>query len=89
MLNPLLDSRSHLEAWFSVLKRFNGNYSLKREFRQEIEKYFDHNWTQDRTLAFKSPKDLKIFNLLPHGVRYRIYQDYLFDDFLELFKPNF
>ena len=43
----------------------------------------------DKTLAMKKESDLHIFNQLPGFIQNRIYKEFLFEDFLHMFKKAF
>ena len=87
--SPLMDAHNQLEQFFNVLQRFNGNQPLQKEIRSDIETYFEFRWQNDKTQALQTRADQELFEQLPHSVRYRIYSEFLFDEFLLIFAKNF
>jgi len=45
---PLDSIQKQLDCFFGVLKKLNGNHSIDKELRHEIEKYFEFVWKKDR-----------------------------------------
>ena len=54
-----------------------------------MEEFFSYSWSQDRNIAFKSEKDLEIFDQLPESTKTAIYKEFLFTDFLQAFGRFF
>jgi hypothetical protein len=69
-----------------VISRFNNNQAIDRKLTQEIEDFLYLIWEKDKTQALKVSEDRMIYRELPHTIRYKIYTDFLFYDFLKTFK---
>lgn len=87
--SPLNEVQNELESFFGVLKRFNGNCPIEKSLRMDIENFFEFRWEKDKTQALKTQQDRHIFEQLPHIVQYRIYHDFLYDEFLGMFFKAF
>jgi hypothetical protein len=59
------------------------------EFKQKVEIYFDYRWCRDKLMAFDDEGELNLFDQLPDEVKLHIYSDFLFVDFLEIYKSFF
>ena len=55
----------------------------------KFEKYFEYYWKNDKNYAIASEEDFCILRELPSHIQSDIYKDFLFVDFLELFKVHF
>ena len=55
----------------------------------EIEKYYDYYWSNFKGIAFKSSSEQGFYHRLPQAVQDKLYKDYLFTDFLELFEKKY
>ena len=89
MTQPLNENHTQLQMFFGVFRRFNGNMPLDKKLRTEIENFLEYSWSNDPTQALQKEQDRELFNQLPHSVRQRIYTEFLFDVFLEVFKGLF
>ena len=89
ILNPFKDQQDLLEKFLGVLRRFNGNLPIPKPLQTEIEEFFIFTWQKDLTSALREESDRKIYDQLPIGVRHRIYHEFLFYDFLHLFRSLF
>lgn len=89
ILNPHKNQEDQLERFLGVLKRFNGNLPIPKRLQTEIEDFFIFTWQKDLTSALKEESERKIYDQLPMSVRHRIYHEYLFFDFLHLFRSLF
>jgi hypothetical protein len=56
---------------------------------RKIENYFEYYWSHDRNYAIKSGEGQRFMSELPKYIKYRLFSDYLFKDFLYLFKQFF
>ena len=72
-----------------VLKKFNDNLPIDRKISEEIQSFIEMKEEHDKTLALKKESDLHIFNQLPGFIQNRIYKEFLFEDFLLMFKRVF
>lgn len=55
----------------------------------KIEDFFDYFWANDRMRALKSPQDVKITDELQDTFMQHILMEFLFVDFLYIFKKSF
>jgi len=56
---------------------------------QKFEKYFEYYWQNNKNYAIADEEDLALLAELPCSIQSNIYKDFLFQDFLELFKVHF
>jgi hypothetical protein len=75
--------------FFGTIRKFNDDSEMKEDLRNSIECHFDYKWEHDKNQAFLLEEDLNNFRQLPSEVQTKIYQDFLFSDFLETFKQTF
>ena len=78
-----------MERFFGVLKRFNKNLPINRRLMEEIYTFIEMNEKHDKTMAMKKEKDIDLLHQLPYFVQNRIYKEFLFEDFLVLFRKAF
>ena len=78
-----------MARWLLLLKNFNNNKPLPPEMTQKFEKYFEYYWQNDKNYAMISDEDMRILSELPPHIRSSIFRDFLFKDFLELFRVHF
>ena len=78
-----------LYRWLLVLKNFNNNKPLNQELIKKFEKYFEYQWENDKNIAVEEDADLALLSELPVSIQSNIYKDFLFEDFLALFKVHF
>ena len=55
----------------------------------KFEDYFNYFWAHDKNYAIQSEEDMRFMKELPKVIRRDIYKDFLFKDFLYLFKTHF
>ena len=79
----------NLSKWLGLLQHYNQNQPLPKELSLEIEHYFDYYWRNDKNYATSGKSDQRFMSELPKNVRRDIYVDFLFKDFLYLFKTQF
>lgn len=82
------DSES-LSKWLGLLAHFNKNRPLPKEMTKRFEQYFQYYWQHDKNYAIQSDEDMRFMKELPKHIRQDIYRDFLFKDFLYLFKTHF
>ena len=56
---------------------------------QKFEAYFEYFWKNDKNAAVATEEDNAIMRELPEQIKGSIYKDFLFQDFLELFRVHF
>ena len=83
-----------------MLSRFNKGRPLPLEMTRKIESYFEYYWLHDKNYAMKTQEDLRFLSELQKDIRvevrynrfvfiYQIYKEFLFKNFLYLFKHYF
>jgi len=76
--------------FLGTLKRFNGNQQLPAKIVSRIEEYFKYRWENHKNLAVQQePADSKLFDMLPFKVQRGIYTEYLYSNFLSVYKSIF
>lgn len=75
--------------WILVLQNFNNNKPLPPEAVSKFEKYFEYYWKNNKNYAIASEDDFAILSELPQEIQSNIYKDFLFQDFITLFKVHF
>ena len=83
------DSHKDLFKWITLLSRFNNGNPINKDLITEIEGFFDYYWNNDRMRALNSVEGDKFVHELPSNVTETIILEFLFRDFLFLFKSNF
>lgn len=78
-----------LSKWLSMLAHFNKNRPLSKDMVNKFEEYFTYYWAHDKNYAIQSDDDMRFMKELPKVIRRDIYKDFLFKDFLYLFKTHF
>ena len=81
-----LEEGDQLSRFFGTLTSFNGMKPVDVEIKQEVETYFEYRWCRDKLMAFQQEDDMNMYNQLPDEVKLNIYSDFLFVDFLEIYK---
>lgn len=56
---------------------------------QEIESYFLYYWRNDKNFPVCGEENQKIIDELPMDLQSAIFRDFLFKDFLSMFKVHF
>ena len=62
---------------------------IKKDIRIQIEDFFDYYWQNDRSRTLKCTEDKKILDELQDTFVQQIMIDYLYADFLYIFKNHF
>lgn len=83
------EERESLSKWMGMLTHFNGKRPLPKPMIKRFEDYFEYYWAKDKNHAFCSEADKRFLKELPKGIRCKIYKEFLFKDFLYLFKKHF
>lgn len=82
------DSKN-LSKFVLLLAKFNNGLPMSRDIITRIEDFFDYYWANDMLRALKTEQDEMFISQLPDQVVQQILMDFLFRDFLYLFKGNF
>ncbi len=83
------EESENLTKWLGLLARFNKGRPLPKEMTKKIENYFDYYWANDRNYAIRSEEGHRFMEELPKQIRINIYKEFLFKNFLYLFKTYF
>lgn len=86
MMNKELDQDDALCQFLGVLVKFNYDNPLKPAFKSQLESYFNYKWDNDRNLAFMEEHDIAMSDQLPQETQFKLYQEFLFSDFLQSHK---
>ena len=78
-----------LSKWIALLTKFNESQPLSKEMITKIEDFFQFYWLNNPLLAFKSDDDQRFLSELPTQTVEQIYIDYLFRNFLYIYKSFF
>lgn len=78
-----------LSKWIAMLSKFNGGNPLSKEIITNIEDFFDFYWSNNKMIAFQSDIDKRFMHELPDIVTHQIYIDYVYKDFVYMFKNLF
>ena len=73
----------------TLISKFNDGRPLNKTMVTTIEDFFDFYWKNDRLRALKSPADVKITDELQDTFMQHILMEFLFVDFLYIFKKSF
>jgi len=71
------------------LTQFNRGIALNKVFRKDIEQYFDYMWENNRNWAVTDDDDKQILDQLPQECIVSIFKDFLFVQFLQIFRKSF
>lgn len=78
-----------LSMWIALLSRFNSGNPLGKELITKIEDFFNYYWEKNRLAIMRSDLDRRFLRELPDNVQADIFINYLFNDFLYLYKGYF
>jgi len=78
-----------LSKWIALLSRFNNGNPLNKDLITKIEDFFDYYWQNNRLAAIQNETDLRFMDELPYYVQGEIIIDYLFTDFLYIYRSYF
>lgn len=84
-----LDDGDNLSRFFGTITSFNNMKPIDVEFKNSVENYFDYRWCRDKLMAFENDDEMNLFDQLPDEIKLNIYSDFLFVDFLEIYKSFF
>ena len=84
-LNEVNEDGDGLQKFFNVLKRYNLGTDVGVDFRRKIEAHFSNLWDKDRNFAVRDDKDVSLLEQLPQEIINRLYRDFLFVDFLQIY----
>lgn len=88
-LNAELDEGDELTKFFGLIQYFNDNIPVNQSLKEEIEQHFDYRWKNDRNQAIDDPSEKELLGQLPDQVQNKLYQSFLFRNFLNVFRDTF
>lgn len=88
-LNKDLDDGDTLAKFFGMMKHFNDGVLIDYRLKKKIEDHFDFMWNNDKNQAMKTEDDIKNYEQLPEHVQNRLYTNFLFHDFCQLFTQSY
>ena len=83
------EDSENLSKWLGLLTHFNKNRPLSKEMTKKFEQYFEYYWQHDKNYAIQSDEDKRFMKELPKHIRRDIYKEFLFKDFIYLFRTHF
>ena len=84
-----LDDSDELNRFFGVIVQFNNNKQINLQLKRNIEDFFHFKWNNDKNQALKTSEDLAIFYQIPEWLQDNIYKQFLYKDFMQIFKKYF
>lgn len=79
-----------MEKFFIMLRdQFNYGKPLERQFQQDVIRYFDYMWGNNRNNFLMSDAEKIIFGQLSRDCQLDLYRDFLFKDYLFKFRRFF
>ena len=84
-----LEDGERLSKFFGLLTQFNRGVTLNQKFKEDIERYFDYMWENNRNWAVIEEEDQMILEQLPTECIVSIFKDFLFVQFLQTFRKSF
>ena len=84
-----LEDGEQLTKFFGLLTQFNRGVTLNQKFKEDIERYFDYMWENNRNWAVIEEDDQMILEQLPTECIVSIFKDFLFVQFLKTFRKSF
>jgi hypothetical protein len=85
-LDNELEEGEALTKFFGLLKRFNKNQNIDKNFKENMERYFEHRWSENKNWLVNSLEDQEIFQQLPFSCQINVYSKFLYYGFLEAFN---
>lgn len=67
-LNQDLEEGEQLTLFLALFKFFNNGEDIKFELKEEIEKYFDYRWANNKNWAVETEEDLELLGQLPEDI---------------------
>ena len=83
------EDSENLSKWLGLLAHFNKNRPLSKDMTKRFEQYFEYYWQHDKNYAIQSDDDKRFMKELPKHIRRDIYKEFLFKDFIYLFRTHF
>jgi len=56
--------------------------------KHKIERHFNHKWKYDRNQALDEPEEISILEQLPYHVIDKIYRNFLYEQFWNLYRDS-
>lgn len=72
-----------------MLKQFNNDKIIDTKLKVKIEKFFDYKWSNDKNQALDEEEEKMLLDQLPTDVQVRLFTEFLYSDFLKVFKETF
>lgn len=88
-VNDDMDDGYNLFKFFGLLKQFNKGRLINFKLKISIEDYMEYRWKNDKNQAISSEEDMSLLSQLPHEPQKAIYKDFLFFNFLNVFRNYF
>ena len=80
------EESSKLNHFFGTMEKFNGSRKLSEKLLTKFEKYFEYRWRSNNNFAVSTEDDIALLLQLPAIVQTQIYSDYLFKEYLQVYK---
>jgi hypothetical protein len=74
-----------LGLFFHVLVKFNKERPVNPKIKNDIEKYFEHRWSNNLNQAISDSQDVQTFDECPMEVKEKILM-FLFENYLQKFR---
>ena len=84
-----MENPRDLGKWIGLLAYINNGIPLDKKLRIKIEDFFEYYWSKDRMRTLKSTADKKIIDELQDTFVQQILMEFLYVDFLYIFKKHF
>lgn len=79
-----------LEPFFALLRgQFNYGKPLKKELRDDISNFMNLTWQNNRNNFLVSETDQRLFDQLYSNTQLAVFKDFIFKEFLYLFRRFF
>jgi len=79
----------NLSRWLALLSRFNHGRPLNKELLTDIEDFFEYYWANNKFSALSNNEDRRFLSELPNSLQKQIFMDFMFKDFLYVFRTHF
>jgi hypothetical protein len=84
-----MENPRDLSKWIGLLTYINNGYPIDKKLQIKIEDFFEYYWAKDRMRTLKSTRDKKIIDELQDTFVQQILMEFLYVDFLYIFKRHF
>ena len=83
------DKSEDLAKWMGLLARYSPNNRLEKKMIRKLEAYFEYYWSHDRNYAIRDKDGQRFMSELPEDIKQRLQTEFLFKDFMYLFRNYF